>query len=130
MLKTTALSARAYEVTVASPVTADDLRACLDQLETILAATPQIDILTDVRGPTQLTPTMFLEEMRHLPLIFRMIRAIERVAVVADEGWIRAIANVERHLIPGVEYEVFTREEIDHARAWVLRQADAPHPSA
>ncbi len=127
MLRITPLSPRAYEAGVASPITAEEMRACLDRLEAIVDTTPRLDFLTHVRGPTQLGPEMFIEELRHLALLFRLVRALERVAVVADEGWIRAIAKVESHLIFGLDYEVFTPDQLDHARAWVLRQTDSPH---
>ncbi len=56
MLQITPLSPRAYEASMASPVTAEEMRACLERLEAIVATTPRLDFLTQVRGPTQLTP--------------------------------------------------------------------------
>jgi hypothetical protein len=57
-----------------------------------------------------------------------MIRQIERVAVVADAQWVRVASRIEGALIPGVHYEVYDRDEAAHARAWLLRQTDEPHP--
>ena len=51
-----------------------------------------------------------------------------RVAIVADENWVRVLSRVESSLIPGVHYEVYGREHAAHARAWLLRQTDAPRP--
>jgi hypothetical protein len=42
----------------------------------------------------------------------------ERIAVVADQAWIRHAVNVMGHLIPG-SVKVFTLAEEPQARAWV-----------
>ena len=42
----------------------------------------------------------------------------ERIAVVADQAWIRHAVNVMGHLIPG-SVRVFTLDEEPQARAWI-----------
>ena len=81
-----------------------------------------------MRGSPSIAFSAIAEEMRHIPLLFRMIRQIDRVAIVADEAWVRIASRIESALIPGVHYEVYPREEAAHAREWLLRRAEGAHP--
>jgi hypothetical protein len=89
---------------------------------------PQLDILADVRGSPSISLSAIAEELKHLSLVFRMIRQIERVAIVADAGWVRLASRIESAVIPGVHYEVYERHEAAHAREWLLRHTDEPRP--
>ncbi|WP_343519166.1 STAS/SEC14 domain-containing protein, partial [Sphingomonas sp.] len=94
-----------------------------------LDTTPQLDILADVRGSPSIALSAIAEELKHLPLLIRLIRAIDRVAIVADAEWVRAASRIEGAIIPGVHYEVYERKDEAHARAWLLRETDQPRPS-
>lgn len=56
--------------------------------------------------------------MRALPLLGKLDR-FGRVAVVADQGWIRAATKIESALLPHISYRVFEPEGRDEAFAWV-----------
>ena len=66
------------------------------------------------------------EELRHLSHVGRMLSQMDRVALVADPAWIRVIARIESHLVPGIDYRVFKREEAAEAHAFILRQDETP----
>ena len=128
MLTITPLSPRAIEILAEGHFTAADVAPALARLAAILDDTPQLDILADVRGSPAIALSAIAEELRHLPLVFRMIRQIERVAIVADAGWVRTVSRIEGAVIPGVHYEVYERREAAHAREWLLRHTDQPRP--
>ena len=67
-------------------------------------------------------------ELSHWPLLIRLIRAIDRVAIVADAQWVRVASRIEGALIPGVHYEVYERKDEAHARAWLRRETDRARP--
>ena len=58
-------------------------------------------------------------ELKNLPKIFRMVRKIDRIAVVCDQGWIQTGAEIEGKLIPGVEMKSFDLDEEDKAIVWL-----------
>ena len=128
MLNITRLSPRAIEMVAEGRLTDAEVRPALKQLEQILDEIPRLDILADVRGSPSISFAAIGEQLQHLPLAFRMIRQCERVAIVADETWVRVASRIESALIPGVSYEVYERHEEAHARAWLLRQTDDPRP--
>lgn len=129
MLTFTSLSPRAIAIVASGHFTAADVASALAQLETILDQTPQLDILADVRGSPSIALSAIVEELKHLPLLIRLIRAIDRVAIVADAEWVRAASRIEGAIIPGIHYEVYERKDEAHARAWLLRETDQPRPS-
>ncbi|WP_423602998.1 STAS/SEC14 domain-containing protein [Sphingomonas sp. MS122] len=129
MLTFTPLSPRAIAIVAEGHFTAADVAPALARLETILDETPQLDILADVRGSPSVALSAIAEELKHLPLLIRLIRAVDRVAVVADAEWVRAASRIESAIIPGVHYEVYERKDEAHARAWLLRETDQPRPS-
>jgi len=60
-----------------------------------------------------------LVELRFLPRMFRMLHAIDRVAVVADASWVRKVSELEGALFPGLEIEAFEPERLAEAEAWL-----------
>ncbi|MGK6355265.1 STAS/SEC14 domain-containing protein [Sphingomonas sp. DT-207] len=130
MLTITPLSSRAIEIVAEGRFTAADVGPALNRLWAILDDMPKLDILADVRGSPSIALSAITEELKHLPSLFRLIRQVERVAIVADAGWVRAASRIESALIPGLHYEVYERHEAAHAREWLLRHTDVAHPSA
>jgi len=129
MLTFTPLSPRAIAIVAEGHFTAADVAPALERMAEILDTTPQLDILADVRGSPSVELSAVLEELKHLPLIIRLIRAIDRVAIVADAEWVRTASRIESALIPGLHYEVYERKDEAHARAWLLRETDRPRPA-
>ncbi len=60
-------------------------------------------------------------EMSYLPHIFKFIRQFDRAAVLADQGWLKKISEIEGALLPGVEIKGFDRDEEAQAEAWLNR---------
>lgn len=129
MLSITTLSPAALEMVVDGPMSRADVASAFDQLEAVLDKTETLDLLVDVRGKPDLHLGLIIEELKRLPLVIRMIRAIGRVALIADAGWVRTAAKIEGAVIPGVHYETYERDEAAHARRWLMRETDAPRPS-
>lgn len=129
MLTITPLSRRAVEIVAEGHFTAADVAPALDRMAQLLDEMPKLDVLADVRGSPSIALSAIGEEMKRLPLVFRLIRQVERVAIVADAQWVRVASRIESALIPGVHYEVYERAEAAHARAWLLRETDQPRPT-
>lgn len=129
MLTFTQLTPRAIAITAEGHFTAADIGPAFERIKAILDTAPQLDILADVRGSPSVSFGAITEELKHWPLLIRMIRAIDRVAIVADAQWVRTASRIESALIPGVHYEVYERKDEAHARAWLLRETDQPRPA-
>jgi hypothetical protein len=122
MITYTSLSPRALEAVVEGRVTKDDVREAFEQMETLMGNADKVDMLADVRAGVHIDLAAIGEEMRHLSLIGRMLGKMDRVALVADQGWIRAVGRIEAHILPGIDYRVFDRAQAAEAHAFVMRQ--------
>lgn len=124
MITYTSLTPRALEIVCEGHVTGADAREAFGRMERLIETAPKIDILADVREGIHIEFGAILEELRHLPMFRRMVGALDRIALVADPAWVRAVGRIESHLIPGVDYRVFDRDGAAAARAWILREGE------
>ncbi|MCW8193422.1 STAS/SEC14 domain-containing protein [Proteobacteria bacterium 005FR1] len=58
-------------------------------------------------------------ELSRFPQLFRLIGRFDRVAVVADERWVRKIAEFEGKFVPGIEIKAFGWSQEAMAEAWL-----------
>jgi len=121
MITYTTLSPRALEAVVEGRITKEDVRAAFARLDALMDAADKVDMLADVRGDVSIDLAAIGEEMRHLSQVGRMLAKMDRVALVADPAWIRAVGRIQSHILPGIDYRVFDRAQADEARAFVLR---------
>jgi hypothetical protein len=128
MISYTSLSPRALEAVIEGRVTKEDVREAFARMGELMDANDKVDMLADVRAGAHIELAALGEEMRHLSQVGRMLSKMDRVALVADPAWVRAIGRIESHLLPSIDYRVFTRAQAAEARAFVLRE-DETAPS-
>jgi len=58
-------------------------------------------------------------ELRHWVQLMAMVRKVDRVAVLTDQGWVRNAAAIESLLVPNLEIRSFAPTEEAAARAWL-----------
>ncbi|MAX73348.1 MAG: hypothetical protein CMH66_06725 [Nioella sp.] len=58
-------------------------------------------------------------ELRHWGQLMAMIRKVDRVAVLTDQGWLANAAAVESLLVPNLEIHSFPPDQEAEARAWL-----------
>jgi hypothetical protein len=56
-------------------------------------------------------------------LLFGKLSSFGRVAVVADQAWVRVGTRLESALLPNIRYRTYMPEERDEALAWVVGAA-------
>lgn len=97
-----------------------DLEALIDRIEAALARGAPVHVYTEVRGLGSIELAGFPAAMqRGLPLLGRL-KDFGRVAVVADQAWLRGLTRVESAVLPGISYRVFEPAQRDEAMRWVL----------
>jgi hypothetical protein len=106
-------------LTIEHKVTGADLDAIMDWLDAAFAAHEKVNVFVETRGIDGIELSgLGRYTARALPLFGKLTR-FGRVAVVADQAWIRAATRVESALLPFIGYRVFTPDERDQALAWV-----------
>lgn len=115
------LGPRAVHIRIAGKTEPGDMDRIFAETDAIIARIPDVDMLAEVTGPVEFGFGVIAEEFHHGPQMWRLLKALDRVALVADQSWMRAIARVENWLIPGIDYRAFVRADLDKARDFVLR---------
>lgn len=108
-------------VTVANKVTGDDLDAMMDRLEAKLAAHDKVHVFAETESIEGLEVSGLGGRIARATPLMSKLRRFGRVAVVADQAWVRAAARVESAVLPFVGYRVFEPEQRAEALEWVLK---------
>jgi hypothetical protein len=106
-------------VRVSHKITGTDLEAIMDRLEAIMASHDKVHVFVETHRIDGIELTGLPRyAARSLPLLGKLDR-FGRVAVVADQGWVRAGSRLESAMLPNIKYRVYEPEERAEALAWV-----------
>lgn len=109
--------------TLEDRITAADLDAVMDRLEWCMGAFATVQLYMETHAITGFEIAAWPHHAaRSLPLLTRLNR-FGRVAVVADQAWIRGWTRLESALAPFVSYRTFTPAERNEAFGWVTGKA-------
>ena len=101
-----------------------ELDSIMDKLDAVMAAQDKVNIFVETQGIAGLElaslPHYF---SRALPL-FGKLRSFGRVAVVADQAWVRVGTQIESAMLPFISYRTYEPDERDEALAWVFTGID------
>jgi hypothetical protein len=105
------------EITVEGKISDADLRANVERLRADLEGNGKSRILEVIQHFTGMEPQAIWSDFRlGLPLANK----VTRVAVVADQAWIRAATHLGR-FFTHAELKVFEPAELDQARTWIAQ---------
>jgi hypothetical protein len=110
----------AIALRLSGEVSGDDLRRVMDRVDQYMAGTGKVHVFVETAGIDALAirglPSYIA---RAMPLLGKLDR-FGRVAVVADQPWVRFATRLESAILPGISYRTYLPEERDEALAWVL----------
>ncbi|WP_447759625.1 STAS/SEC14 domain-containing protein [Sphingopyxis panaciterrae] len=107
-------------LTVSHKIGGAELDAVMDRLDDAMARHDKVHVFVETQAIDGIEIAgLGSYTKRALPLLGKLGR-FGRVAVVADQGWIRAATKVESGLLPCISYRVFDPEGRDEALAWVM----------
>ena len=106
-------------VKMAHRIAGNDLEKIMDRLDAAMARHDKVHVFVE----TQAIDGIELQGLgaymaRAMPLFGKLDR-FGRVAVVADQAWIRAATRIESAMLPFISYEVFEPQDRERAFAWV-----------
>ena len=110
-------------VKVSDKIGGAELDAIMERLDAAMARHDKVQVFVETHSIDGIEVSgLGSYALRALPLLGKLDR-FGRVAVVADQGWIRAATKVESALLPHIAYRVFKPEGRDEAFAWVTGTA-------
>lgn len=111
-------------VRVADHIASADIDTMMDRLETLMARHDKVHVFVETQSIDGIEidglPGYF---KRALPL-FGKLAHFGRVAIVADQSWVRIATQIESALLPHINYRTFEPDERDWAFAWVAHGDD------
>lgn len=106
-------------IRVSHKITGTDLDAIMDRLDALMARHAKVHVFVETQRIDGIELSGLPRYMaRALPLFGKLDR-FGRVAVVADQAWVRAGTRLESALLPNVRYRVYEPDERAEALAWV-----------
>ena len=100
-----------------------DLDAIMDRLDAVMGRHDKVHVFVETKGIEGIELSGLPSYMQRAVPLFRKLDRFGRVAVVADQGWIRAGTRLESPLLPSIRYRVYMPDERDEALAWVTGTA-------
>jgi hypothetical protein len=109
-------------VKISGTITGQDVESIMDRTDAIMAKHDKIHIFVETRAIEGLQISAIPHHMsRALPLLGKLDR-FGRVAVVADQAWMRAATRFESAMLPNISYRVYEPEDREEALRWALGQ--------
>lgn len=96
-------------------ITGEDLDAVTDRVEEMFAKPGKIHFYVETRGIDGLEMAALPHHLNRTFPLFSKLDRFGRVAVVADQAWMRVLTRFESALLPHVSYRVYEPEECKEA---------------
>ena len=107
-------------VRISHKITGDALDAIMDRLDQVMARHDKVHVFVETEAIDGIELAGLPSyTARALPLFGKLGR-FGRVAVVADQAWVRLGTRLESAMLPFISYRTFMPEERDEAFAWVV----------
>lgn len=105
---------------ISHKVTGNDLTVIMDRLDDMMSKQDQVHVFVETYSIDGIEVSGLPSYMaRALPLFGKLDR-FGRVAVVADQAWVRVGTRLESALLPNIRYRTYMPGERDEAFAWVM----------
>jgi hypothetical protein len=110
----------AIAIRLSGKISGADLDRVMDRVDRLMAGSGKVHVFVETAGINAIEisglPSYFA---RAMPLFGKLDR-FGRVAVVADQPWVRVATRLESALLPGISYRTYLPEQRDEALAWAL----------
>ncbi|KQZ76848.1 hypothetical protein ASE06_05120 [Sphingopyxis sp. Root214] len=106
-------------VRIDGKITGEDLASIMDRLDAAMAANETVHVYAETRSIDGIEISGLAAHIARAAPLFAKLDRFGRVAVVADQLWIRALTRIESALLPHISYRVFKPEDRGAALMWV-----------
>lgn len=106
-------------VKVAGKITGADLDAIMARLEDVMRRREKVHVFVETSSIDGIEISALPSYTARAMPLFTKLNRFGRVAVVADQAWIRMATRIESAILPLISYRVFEPAQRDEALAWV-----------
>lgn len=108
---------------VSDKISGTDLQAIMDRLEKVMLRHDKVHVFVETRSIDGIEIASLASYARRAMPLFGQLDRFGRVAVVADQAWVRLGTRVESALLPTIAYRTYLPEQRGEALAWVFGSA-------
>jgi hypothetical protein len=105
---------------VSQKITGNDLQMIMDRLDGVMARHNKVHVFVETHSIDGIEVSSLPSYMTRAMPLFGKLSCFGRVAVVADQAWVRVGTRLESALLPNIRYRTYMPEERDEALAWVV----------
>jgi hypothetical protein len=109
---------------VSDKISGRDLEEIMDRVEKVMASAGKVHVFVEVQSIGGIEISGLPSYMARAMPLFAQLKRFGRVAVVADQAWVRMGTRIESAMLPFISYRTFLPEERDRALAWVEGEPD------
>lgn len=106
-------------LTVSGKVTGSDLDAIMTRLDGVMARHEKVHVFVETRTIDGIELSGLPAYIARATPLFGKLTRFGRVAVVADQAWVRVGTRLESAILPFISYRVFEPDQRAEALAWV-----------
>lgn len=106
-------------VKLSRTITGDDLDAVMDRVDEILVRHEKMQFFVETEHIDGLQLSALPHHLSRSIPILGQLRRFGRVAVVADQAWMRSATRLESALLPYVSYKVYEPKDRREALEWL-----------
>jgi hypothetical protein len=104
---------------VSNKISGSDLDNIMDRLDEVMTRHNKVHVFVETRSIDGIEIAGLPSYMARAMPLFGKLNRFGRVAVVADQAWVRAGTRLESALLPNISYRTYMPEERAEALAWV-----------
>jgi len=110
---------------ISEKVTSADLDVIMDRLDAAMARHDKVHLFIETRSIDGIELAGLAAHIGRAMPLFGKLKQFGRIAVVADQMWLRAATRLESALLPFVSYKVYMPDQRAAALAWVEGKSTA-----
>jgi hypothetical protein len=97
-----------------------ELDSVMDRLEALMAKHEKVHVFVETEGISSLELSSLPHYFSRAFPLFGKLNRFGRVAVVADQAWVRIGTRIESAVLPFISYRTFEPKEREGALTWAL----------
>ena len=111
-------------VRVSHTISGSDLEMIMDRLDEVMANNGKVHVFVETRSIDGIEVSGLPSYIARAMPLFGKLSRFGRVAVVADQSWVRVGTRLESAMLPNISYRTYMPEERDEALSWVCGRVD------
>ena len=109
---------------ISGSIKGQELDTIMDRLDTVMAGHDKVHVFVETHGIAGLELSSLPHYFSRAMPLFTKLNRFGRVAVVADQAWIRVGTRIESAILPFIDYRTYEPNERDEALTWVFTAID------